>query len=119
MAERRFLFRSCAGIDHYIITDDDGSNRFEAVGDTDAVIERNKILRNANDGYSQSRELARIATVPEVLILKWLNEEGWWFYDAGHDPDVAKKLWQKLNDVEYQHLRTSDVRIGISNGELF
>lgn len=115
---RSFLFRSSAGIDHYMITETDGSTRFEAVSETDAVVERNKAMRNHNDGYSDSRELRRVASIPYIIGLKWLNEEGWWFMDAGHDPDVAVKLAQKLNCNEWQHLRTADGRVGVSNGVL-
>lgn len=115
---RSHLFRSSAGINHFMITEPDGSTRYEAVGETDPIIERNKAMRNHNDGYSESRDLRRAASIPWVLGLKWKEEEGWWFMDAGHDPDVAKKLAAKLNDVEYQHLRTADGRIGVSNGVL-
>lgn len=115
---RAHLFRSSAGIDHYIHTLDDGSTAYEAVGETDPIIERNKAMRLHNDGYSDSRELRRAASIPYIIGLQWLQTEGWWFMDAGHDPDVAKKLAAKLNDVEWQHLRTADGRIGVSNGVL-
>ena len=44
--------------------------------------------------------MRRAARIPYIVGLQWLNEEGWWFEDAGHDPDVARKLVQKLNSSE-------------------
>lgn len=110
---RRHLFRSIAGIDHYLI--EDGENhRFEAVSETDPVIEWAKACRGHNDGYTPSREMRRVATIPYIIGLKWLTEEGWWFLD----PECAHKVAQKLNDIEWQHLRTADGRVGVSNGVL-
>jgi hypothetical protein len=114
---RRRLFRSHAGLDHFIVQDADGT-RFETVGETDPIVERNKAMATHNDGYSPSRELRRVASIPYIVGLKWRNEEGWWFLDAGHDPDVARKLAEKLNDPEWRHLRTAEGRIGVSNGGL-
>lgn len=114
---RRRLFRSSMGIDHYIVEDGD-NHRFEAVAPTDPVLERNKAMRNHNDGYTADRSMRRAASIPFIVGLKWLNEEGWWFMDAGHDPDVAKKLVAKLNSNEYAYLRTADGHLGVSNGDI-
>jgi len=115
---RLHLLRSTAGIDHFIHTDDDGNTRYEAVAETDPVIEMNKAMRNHNDGYNADRDMRRVASIPHIVGLKWLNEEGWWWMDYTHDPDVAKKLAQKLNDVEWQHLRTADGVVAVNNGVL-
>jgi hypothetical protein len=111
------LFRSCAGIDHWMVRDGD-QTRFAATADVAPALERNKAMATHNDGYSPSRELRRVASIPYVVGLQWLNEEGWWFMDAGHDPDVARKLAQKLNSSEYLYLRTAEGRVGVSNGVL-
>ena len=111
--DRRFLFRSSAGIDHYLVEDGD-QHRFEAVAPTDPVIEHNKAMRTHNDGYSPSREMRRVASIPYIIGLKWHAEEGWWFLD----PNCAHKVAAKLNDPEWQHLRTADGRVGVSNGLL-
>lgn len=108
---KRFLFTSSAGIDHYMVEDGNGT-RFASEQNTDAIVENNKAMATHNDGYSKSRELRRVASIPYILALKWLNEEGWWAFD----PECAHKLVQKLNSSEYAHLRTAPGRIGISNG---
>lgn len=114
---RRYLFTSSAGIRHYMV-EEGGQTYFQAEGDVTPILEDNKRLLNANDGYSDSRELRRAARIPYAIGLKWLNEEGWWFMNASHDPDVARKLAAKLNSSEYAHLRTAPGRIGVSDGRL-
>lgn len=109
------LFRSSAGVDHWMIHDGK-ETRFAATQDVAPRLELNKQMATHNDGYSPSRELRRVASIPYAIGIKWLNEEGWWFMDAGHDPDVAKKLAAKLNDAEYAYLRTAEGRVGVSNG---
>lgn len=80
--------------------------------DVAPVLERNKAAKNHNDGYSQSRELRRVATIPPMVALKWLQEEGWWV----HDPQCADRLLKKLQDPDWAHLRTADGRLALDNG---
>jgi hypothetical protein len=75
----------------------------------DAILERNKELQNEGlhgDGYSASRNWRRAATIPLVVIHKWL-QEGVNFYDK-NDAAAVKR---KLNDPEYAYLRTSRGRV--------
>lgn len=61
--------------------------------------------------YSRGRrEVARryVAEIPEIVIERWFKE-GINFYSA--DPDMQRKVAQKLNDPEYRYLRTSPGRI--------
>ena len=81
----------------------DGTHDVVTVQDLTAAIDRNKAMATHNDGYSKSRELRRIASIPATLMVKWLNEEGWWWYD----PDCEAKRNQKLRDPDYAYLRTS------------
>lgn len=97
---------------------DGKQTRFAATQDVAPILEQNKAERAHNDGYSQSRELRRAARIPYVVGIKWLNEEGIWFMDADKDPEVAKWLAAKLNSSEYMYLRTSDGRLGVSDGKL-
>ena len=61
-----------------------------------------------NDGYSKTKELQRIATIPAGVAYKWLNEEGWWY----QDPEAKDKFLAKLDDPDWQHLRTGGKRVG-------
>jgi hypothetical protein len=76
----------------------------ETVQDVAPVLERNKVLQNGDDaGWSQSRDLRRAATIPDIIILKWRNEYGIDVFNRNHWPAV-KKL---LNDPEWRYLRTA------------
>lgn len=108
---KKFLFKSSAGISHYMI-EDGKETRFASTMDTTPILEQNKAEANHNDGYSPSRDIRRVARVPYIVGLQWLNEEGWWFMD----PEHADKLAAKLNSSEYQYLRTAEGRLGVSNG---
>lgn len=109
------LFRSSAGLDHWMEMEGRDA-RFFATQDVAPILEQNKAMATHNDGYSKSRELRRVASIPYILMHKWLQEEGWWAMDAAKDPDVAKKLAAKLNSSEYAYLRTAEGRVGVSNG---
>ena len=97
---------------------DGNQTRFASTQDVAPIVEQNKAAQTHNDGYSESRELRRVASVPYAVILKWFNEEGWWFFDMDKDPAVAKKVAQKLNSIEYRHLRTAEGSVGVSGGQL-
>ena len=76
----------------------------ETVQDVAPVLERNKALQNADDGgWSPTRELRRAASIPDILVLKWRNEEGIDVFDPNHWPAVKRKL----NSSEYRWLRTA------------
>lgn len=106
------FFKSSAGVSHYWRQNDDGTITWAASQDTDPILEANKAKATHNDGYSPTREMRRVASIPFALIAKWLHEEGW---DA-MNPEHADKLAQKLNSSEYLYLRTAEGRIGVSNG---
>lgn len=84
----------------------------------DSILEANKASQNFGDGYTKDRSAQFVASVPVNLIFKWWVEEGWWYYDLGKDPDVAKKAAAKLNSIEYRYLRASPGILSASGGYL-
>lgn len=100
------------GLKRYAKPDGNGGLIFNLVQDTTAAVDRAKAMKTHNDGYSESRELRRVAHIPDIVAQKWLIEEGW----SIHDPGAAHKLAQKLNDPDWAHLRTAEGRVGVSNG---
>lgn len=90
---------------HYDPYEDAG--RMEHVQDVEPILKRNRALASLNDGYSPSRELRRVASIPNVLIEKWLVEEGINVFDENDWPRVAAKL----DDPAYAHLRTAPGRV--------
>jgi hypothetical protein len=106
MSQTAPLITTEAGITHSM-TFDEGRIVFSASQDTDAVIEANKAMLTHNDGYSPSRELRRVASIPLVILYKWMHEEGWDPFDRRH----ADRLARKLNDPDWAHLRTAPGRV--------
>jgi len=83
-----------------------------SVQEVTPILEQNQAMAGHNDGYTPSRDMARIASIPLTIIYKWLAEEGW---DAlSPDPDCQRKLAQKLDSNEYRYLRTSELIMGDS-----
>lgn len=99
----RHLFTSSFGIRHFIEDEEHGRFRIVSLQDAAPILEQNKAMATHNDGYSPSRELRRVASIPLIVMLKWLNEEGWWALDSAN----ADKLKAKLNSSEYLYLRTA------------
>lgn len=78
----------------------------ETVADVQPIIDNNKRLAADGDGYSPSREMRRIASVPLVIVEKWRNELGVDLFNKDHLPAVRRLL----NDPDYRFLRTSPGR---------
>mgnify|MGYP000194436285 FL=1 len=79
------------------------------------IIEHNKKLYTHNDGYSKSRELKRVASIPTIVLEIWTKEftkdpnNGNWF--GLPKEDQQKILKQKLNSSEFQYFRTAPGKI--------
>jgi hypothetical protein len=101
----RHLFTSSAGIRHTWV-DEGATKRIVSTQDAEPMLDRNKAMATHNDGYTPDRTMRRVASIPAIARLKWLQEEGWDCYQT-HDPDVLRKLKQKLNSSEYLYLRTA------------
>jgi hypothetical protein len=112
------LWKSEGGTAHYWRDTDDGGAEIKTVTDVAPILEHNKALQNANDGWSPSKEMRRAFSIPLALIEKWRVEEGVNAFDSAFDPDVAAWVARKLNSSEYAHLRTAPGRLGVSNGVL-
>jgi hypothetical protein len=91
------------------IRDDGKTTEMLATADVTDHLEQNKAMMNHNDGYSPSRELRRVASIPAIIILKWKEELGVDFYSS--DPEQKRKVRQLLNSNEYLFLRTAPGRI--------
>lgn len=115
LTDWQLLWKSEAGTAHYWRDTEDGAE-IKSVTDVAPILERNKAMANHNDGWSPSKELRRVGSIPFALIHKWLCEDGVNVLDAGHDPHAAAYLMRKLNDPDYRHLRTAPGRLGISDG---
>lgn len=83
---------------------DDGEKFYaEKVQDVEPILRRNRALRNHDDGFNASRDGRRIASIPMIVHMKWLQEG----FDCT-DPANEKELRRRLNSSEWSALRTSD-----------
>jgi len=72
------------------------------------TIELNKILYNdGTEGYGPTREWRRVASIPNIVLEKWLKEEGIKYWD----PADTHKLAAKLDDPEWKFLRTAPGKV--------
>lgn len=102
-------YTNALGVTRRIFGDDDGNLTVEASQDLTALLDRNKAAANDRGKCITSDYSNPVATIPPVVALMWLEQEGWWVFDAGKDPDVERKLNQKLNSSDWRHLRTSEL----------
>ena len=75
-------------------------------------IKHNKALYNLNDGYSKSRELKRVASIPTLALQVWANEyngtKNWFALPKEIQKQIMKK---KLNSNEFQYFKTAEGRL--------
>lgn len=96
-----------AGMDEVFHFDQsNGDFAVETSQDVEPILDRNKRLRNDTDGYTPSRDMKHIATIPNVVIELWLNRYGVNVFRKDHDSAVRRLL----NDPEWRNLRTSPGR---------
>lgn len=111
MSQRAPLLTTEAGIRHHVHFEADGTMVTSAIQELDPILDRNRAMATENDGYSPSRELRRVASIPWWLIFKWRHEEG---FDA-LNPHHADRLARKLNDPDYAWLRTAPGQLAMTS----
>lgn len=85
-----------------------GQLTIETIQECQGIVDDNKILRNSSDGYSESRNMKKVATVPVIFIDLWAKESGLTIGTR----EFGNYLAKKLNDPEYRGFRTSEGTIG-------
>jgi hypothetical protein len=101
---------SHAGVSTVFHFDHDGDKTIvETTQDVEPILESNKALQTAGDGYNADRDLRRIASIPLVVAQKWMKDDGVNFLALNRREKTAY-LRRKLNDPEYAYLRTSPGR---------
>jgi hypothetical protein len=107
MTVRRFVEMTPDGIGEELIFHGDGSFAIRRFEDVEPIVERNKALQTAGDGYSATREWRRVASIPVTVQMQWINRYGVDPLAKGNEA-LLKRL---LNDPEWRHLRTSPGRV--------
>lgn len=85
----------------------------EYSADVQPNLDHNAALRNdGTKGWSKSRNFKRVASIPNILIHKWLVEDGFSIYSGKScvpqmaEEDHKKALLRRVNDHNYCKLRT-------------
>jgi hypothetical protein len=91
------------------IKESDGKLTINNQQDLNPLMKRNKRLYTLNDGYTASRDMKRVASVPPIILQIWSKEyngtNNWW----GLPKEIQKKIMRtKLNSNEFRYFRTSE-----------
>ena len=98
-----------AGTKTRYIQESDGKLTINNHQDLNPLLERNKKLYTSNDGYTASREMRRVASVPPIILQLWTKEyngsNNWWALPK----EIQKTIMRtKLNSNEFKYFRTSE-----------
>ena len=91
------------------IQESDGKLTVHNQQNLNPLMERNKKLYTLNDGYTPSKDMKRIASVPPIMLQIWTKEyngtRNWWALPK----DTQKKIMRtKLNSNEFRYFKTSE-----------
>ena len=98
-----------AGVKTRYIQESDGKLTINNQQNLNPLLDRNKKLYTQNDGYTASRDMRRIASVPPIMLQLWTKEyngsNNWW---ALPKETQNKIMRTKLNSSEFKYFRTSE-----------
>ena len=94
------------------IQESDGKLTVNNQQNLNPLIKRNKKLYTQNDGYTASRDMRRIASVPPIILQIWTKEyngtNNWWALPK----ETQKKIMKtKLNSSDFRYFKTSEGRL--------
>jgi hypothetical protein len=84
----------------------DGDWAYETVQDLQPIFDANKEAQNHCSPWSASREIKLVARIPTIFAMKWQQEDGLDVFSP--DPDVQRKIDDRLNSSEFQWMRTDN-----------
>ena len=86
----------------------DGKLTVQNSQDVEPILKKNKRMYNDGDGYSASKDLKRVASIPTLVLSLWAKEyngsNNWFGIDSKERRVILKK---KLNSSEFRYFRTA------------
>lgn len=98
-----YLFTTEAGLRWYLRQEGDETH-IGCSQDPTLIIDQNRAMASANDGWNHDKSMRRVGSIPFGLITQWQNEDGIDFYDE----NCAREVIRRLNSSEYYKLRSAD-----------
>ena len=83
--------------------------------DCQDIVDHNKALQTSDDGHTKinddrdSPEMRHVASIPNIFVVKFLEEYGINVYEEEHWNDGT--IPRLLNDPDYRFLKTRDEKI--------
>jgi hypothetical protein len=95
-----------SGLEHWVDQNEDDETRHYQFQDVEPILDYAKEMRaeRAGERNMRSHDMLHFATIPEVVIIKLLNEYGVNVFDRNDYP----KLFKLLNG-EFAYLKTTDM----------
>lgn len=87
---------------------EDGKLHVRRTQDVEPILDLNK--RMANEPQTRAGTFRHVATIPNVILEKWIAEEGANVLTMDKD-EFALFIKRRLNDPDWRYLRTSMGRI--------
>jgi len=92
---------------------DEADDRFilQREGDVEAVIKYTRARQNdGTNGYGETREWRHIAEIPNLILFKWMNDDGVDVFKLKGN-ELSRFIKRKLNDPDWQNFRTVSGRV--------
>lgn len=88
----------------------DGAGGFRLVTEADCepVLDGNKQLQSGSGRDYWKGDVRKEASIPNVILMKWLVEDGIQYWT----PEGQSRIVKKLNDPEWRYLKCADVMVG-------
>jgi hypothetical protein len=110
----KHFYTSTKGVRHSWERGDDGKIRIQSSQDAEPFLDTAKAMNTHNDGYSPSRELRRVALIPPIVEVLWMNQYG----VNPLMPEHHDLLCRLLNSSEWSYLRTAPGQISANSGSM-
>ena len=110
MSKRLLDYDDLTGVSTFFDYDENSDTTFIGYEqDVEPILEANKASQNDSGQLwrGEDNDFWRVASVPAVVQMKWLNEHGVDLYNNEHWPAVRRLL----NSSDYAYLKTASKRI--------
>lgn len=103
-----FVNRSAGGVATLVEATGDGRLFLRHAQNATPIVECNKASQNnGRSAWGADKDMWRVASIPNVVVIEWMNQHGVNFYDDNHWPRVVALL----NSSDYAWLRSGGGRL--------